>query len=239
MNYQTDDQTRVMTGSPSAPRPASGTGGNRPDKRRRRSAISRRRIIDAAIDLIALRGLAKTTLQTLSEATGLSPTLVIFHFKTKERLYIEVLKQMGAVYFEGWRAAAGAPGASAAERLMRMLEYDLAFAAERPKFLSVWYAFWGEAKGGALYKAIGLWHDKMCLRDIEAAVREIVAEGGYRGVDPAAAANALYTMIFGHWLNAHLEPESYRYDAAMRSFRCVLAALFPNHFAAEGGEAAS
>ncbi len=210
-----------------------------PDKRRQRSAISRRRIIDAAIELIARRGLAKTTLQTLSEAAGLSPTLVIFHFKTKERLYIEVLKQMGAVYFEGWRAAADAPGAGAAERLLGMIEYDLAFAAERPSFLSVWYAFWGEAKGSTLYKAIGLWHDKMCLRDIEAVVREIVTEGDYRGVDPTAAADVLYTMIFGHWLKAHLEPEAYCYDAAMKNFRCVLAALFPNHFGGGDREAAS
>jgi len=224
-----------MSVSPPSSRTASvrAPADKQPDKRRRRSAISRRRIIDAAIELIALRGLAKTTLQTLSEATGLSPTLVIFHFKTKERLYIEVLDHMGAAYREGWRAAVDTPEASAAERLMRMIEYDIAFAAERPKFLSVWYAFWGEAKGSTLYKAISLWLDKMCLRDIEAAVREIVAEGGYQGVDPAVAADVLYTMIFGHWLNAHLEPEAYRYEVAMKSFRCVLGAMFPNHFATE------
>jgi AcrR family transcriptional regulator len=51
-----------------------------------RTEASKKQIVEAAIDVIAQRGLGKSTLQNIAERAGVSSALVVFHFKSKENL---------------------------------------------------------------------------------------------------------------------------------------------------------
>ena len=62
-----------------------------PDKRRLRGEQSRRLILQAVIDSIALEGLGRFTLDRVAERVGISRGLVVFHFKSKKNLIEEVL----------------------------------------------------------------------------------------------------------------------------------------------------
>ncbi len=120
------------------------------DGRRSRGEASRQAIIEGAIACIASRGLRNATLDAVAERAKVSRALVLFHFKSKNRMHIEVLNHLGARFGAGWDAILADQSGRASERLLRLLEFDVGFAREFPQYVSVWHAFWGEAKGSTL-----------------------------------------------------------------------------------------
>ncbi|OYD70351.1 TetR/AcrR family transcriptional regulator [Rhodococcus sp. OK302] len=59
-----------------------------------RTAESRRRLIDAAIELLATRGYARTSLAAIGETAGVSRGLVTHHFGSKEQCIVEVVRHI-------------------------------------------------------------------------------------------------------------------------------------------------
>ena len=196
-------------------------------KSEERTETSKRQIIDAAIDVIAQRGLGKSTLKNIAERADVSSALVVFHFKSKDNLMKAVLGHLTAIYEAGWERSLRPAGDPAAKRLMRLVTYDLEFPGKHPKYLAAWYAFWGEAKGGLLYKGIGRACDDQCLSGIRQAIEEIVLEGRYQGIDCRCVAETIYVMTFGHWYVAHNEAERYDLPLARKTFIDYLSSRFP------------
>jgi AcrR family transcriptional regulator len=192
-----------------------------------RTETSKRQIIEAAIDVIAQRGLGKSTLQNIAERAGVSSALVVFHFKSKDNLMKAVLGQLTTIYEAGWARSLQPLEDCAAKRLMRIISYDLEFPQKHPKYLAAWYAFWGETKGGLLYKGIGRAGDDQCLADIRQAVEETVLAGRYVGVDCRCMAETIYIMTFGHWHVAQNEAERYDLPLARKTFVDYLSSIFP------------
>jgi AcrR family transcriptional regulator len=191
-----------------------------------RTETSKKQIIDAAIGVIAQRGLGKSTLQNIAERAGVSSALVVFHFKSKDNLMKAVLGHLTTVYEAGWARALQPIEDCAAKRLIRLISYDLEFPQNHPKYLAAWYAFWGEAKGGLLYKGISRASDDQCLRNIRRAVEDIVAAGRYEGIDCRCVAEMIYIMSFGHWHVAHNETERYDLPLARKTFTDYLSSTF-------------
>jgi AcrR family transcriptional regulator len=194
-----------------------------------RTETSKKQIIDAAIDVIAQRGLGKSTLQNIAERAGVSSALVVFHFKSKDNLMKAVLGHLTTVYEAGWARALQPLDDPASKRLMRLITYDLEFPRKHPKYLAAWYAFWGEAKGGLLYKGIGRAGDDQCLINIRQAIEGIVIAGRYEGVDCRCVAETIYIMTFGHWHVAHNEAERYDIALARKTFTDFLSSRFPGN----------
>ncbi len=183
-----------------------------------RTETSKRQIVEAAIDVIAQLGLGKSTLQNIAERAGVSSALVVFHFKSRDNLMKVVLGHLRTIYKAGWERSLRPFDDPAARRLMRIVTYDLEFPIKHPKYLAAWYAFWGEARGGLLYKGIGRAGDDQCLRDIRQAVEDIVLQGRYQGIDCRCMAETIYVMTFGHWHVAHNEMERYDLPLARKTF---------------------
>ena len=93
-------------------------------------------------------------MDAVAQRAKVSRALVLFHFKSKNRLYIEVLNHLGARFSAGWDEILADQGGHARERLLRLLEFDVGFAREFPRYISVWHAFWGEAKGSTLLREL-------------------------------------------------------------------------------------
>ena len=200
------------------------------DLRRRRGAQSRQAIIEAAIACIATRGLCTTTLDRVAERAQVSRALVVFHFKSKSRMLVDVLNYLSTEFSTGWDAILACPGATPSETILRLLEYDVRFGSERPDYLSVWNAFWGEAKGSTLYREVILPRDERYGRDLRTVLDALINEGGYDGVDAQAVETGIMAMLFGLWLNAHLDPAPGHYSRSMRVLHVYLASVFPRHF---------
>jgi len=204
------------------------------DQRRRRGAESRQAIIEAAIACIASRGLCTTTLDRVAERAQVSRGLVVFHFKSKSRMLVDVLNYLSVEYSAGWDAILARPDVAPSEKLLSLLEYDVRFGGERPDYLSVWNAFWGEAKGSTLYREVSLPRDERYGGDLRATLAALIEQGGYDDVDAQAIGTGLWAMLFGLWLNAHLNPTPDHYRHGMHVLHIYLASLFPRHFNAEG-----
>lgn len=56
----------------------------------------RQRLLDGAIDYVARHGLADVSLRTLAAALGTSHRMLIHHFGSKERLWVEIVRAVEA-----------------------------------------------------------------------------------------------------------------------------------------------
>jgi AcrR family transcriptional regulator len=56
----------------------------------------RQRLLDGAIDYVAQHGLADVSLRTLASALGTSHRMLIHHFGSKERLWVEIVRTVEA-----------------------------------------------------------------------------------------------------------------------------------------------
>jgi AcrR family transcriptional regulator len=197
------------------------------DKRRIRGEVSRKLILKAAIDSIAKMGLGKLTLDRVAERVGISRGLVVFHFKSKNNLIKEVLAYLGKQYSGGWAVILEAEAESDMAKLLRLIDYDIRFACENPKYVSAWHAFWGESKGSTLYHDEAMKRDEGYARDMEILLTKISGEGGYDQQDLSLVTRGLYAMNFGIWVQLHLNPGPDDYDKNIRAMRLFLSLVFP------------
>lgn len=200
-----------------------------PLKRAEKKEVTRQQLIAATVESIAASGFAETTLHKVSARANVSRSLVNFHFDSKEQLLVETLRHLTEEYLTFWRKAIARPGLSAAAQLNAIIEADFHPQVCNRKKIAVWYAFWGESKSRPTYMEVCARADREYARTLEELVGRIVAEGGY-AADPLAAARGLRCLIDGLWLELLMSPASFARDAAKRTCRTYLSALFPRHF---------
>ena len=196
------------------------------DKRRLRGVESRQLILQAAVDSIAATGLGRFTLDRVAERIGISRGLVVFHFKSKEKLVEEVLDYLGADFAAGWNAIL-AQQTDDITRLLRLLDYDIRFACENPKYVSAWHAYWGDAKGHMLFHEQVVPRDEGYASDLAQLLEKICDEGGYDKQDLSSVVRGLVAMMFGVWVQLHLNPGQNDYAVSIKAIRLFLQKMFP------------
>jgi TetR/AcrR family transcriptional repressor of bet genes len=198
------------------------------DKRRVRGEESRKLILKAAVDSIATFGLSKLTLDQVAERVGISRGLVVFHFKSKDNLIEEVLSYLGRQYHSGWEAILNGEAKSDMDKLVRLIDYDIRFAHENPNYLSAWHAFWGEAKGNVMYQEQEGQREKGYSGDMERLLAKISGDGEYDKRELSLVSRGLFVMMFGIWVQLHLNPGPNDYEINRKSVRLFLSRMFPN-----------
>src|SRR5689334_19704974 len=94
--------------------------GDQPARRRRANGEeSRRRILDAAVEIAGERGYEGTSIALVSARCGLPASSIYWHFKDKDDLMAAVIERS----FESWLAAATLPGAEAGDARERMTDF--------------------------------------------------------------------------------------------------------------------
>src|SRR4029077_14951683 len=84
-----------------------------------RREVAERALLDAAISLIAKRGVKGMTLADVGEGTGYSKGIAPHYFRTKERLLVATTQYVHELYLEGLAGRSSRPGL---ETLMQMAE---------------------------------------------------------------------------------------------------------------------
>ena len=200
---------------------------NTADKRRIRGRESRKLILKAAVDSIATLGLGKLTLDRVAERVGISRGLVVFHFKTKDNLIEEVLLYLGEKYSSGWNVILEATAESEMSKLLRLIDYDIGFACDNPTFVSAWHAFWGELKGSDMYQKHVGQRDLGYANDYELLLQKISGDGRYNKQELSLITRGLFVMMFGIWVQVHLNPGPDDYELNTRAVRLFLRGVFP------------
>ena len=195
--------------------------------------IRREQLIEATIDVIARKGFSELTLAEVAETAKLSAGIVNFYFKSKDALLNATLQNMVSEYGKRWRASVDAAPPSPAAKITAMLEGDFQRLVASRKAVTVWYAFWGEAR----------WRpDFMSLcqdlnREFQSVAAELFAQLG--ATDPMLFAKGFSAMSDGLWLDMLINPKQTDRDVARRVVRTFLHGLFPEHFAADTAEAST
>jgi len=92
----------------------------------------RQALIEAAIDAIAVRGVARTHPKDLTESLGLSKSLVNFHFDGRDGLLAEAIATALERQVEGLEGAVRTADADPIERLLLWVDALLSWSAAHP-----------------------------------------------------------------------------------------------------------
>jgi len=190
----------------SEPQRDSRDGAPAPGRRHRPASERRAQILDAALACFARKGYARTTMDDLVRASGLSKGSLYWHFESKE----EVLLASFDHFVEGFFEARGEPEAIEGPILPWVLETGRILIRrvdqERP-WVEVWLEFL--AHEGVRARFAELYRES---RDILGrAVARAIERGEARALDPGGVAALLVGVSEGLLLQAIMDEE---FDAA-------------------------
>jgi AcrR family transcriptional regulator len=123
-----------------------------PEPRRRLSAAERRRrILEAAQEVFALRGYHGSSLDEIAQASGTSKALIYEHFESKRELHDTLLDEHAGELFRRFQANATS-GTVGEERLRGGVDAFFGWVQERPE---AWRALFRDAADPELALMIG------------------------------------------------------------------------------------
>lgn len=199
-----------------------------PMSRSEQKQITRRKLLNATIDIIAGEGLAGVTLAKVAERTGLSRGICNFHFETKEQLMLEALRMLYQEHEQAWREAMADHNESPAVRLRTLVETLLSPPIAEHKKLAVWMAFWGVTPHRQTYLEICANIDREYEAEVEGVIRQM--SGGnesINGMSLKAIAVTLTSMIDGFWVNYLISPDCLAPKDAVNACMAFLSSFFP------------
>jgi TetR/AcrR family transcriptional repressor of bet genes len=192
--------------------------------------VRRLQLIDATIDSIAKYGISGTTMTTVTGLAGLSVGIVNFHFDNKENLFAETLRFLAEEHRTLWREAIAAPGLSAAQKLLAIVDAQFDPLICNHKKLTVWSAFYGEAGYRVSYRKIMTAIDTErweATRDICQAIITSAQDDHFNASD---IADTLEGLFDGLCLNILIYPGDFTRKIAKARVQGYLCGIFPGEF---------
>ncbi|MDT8421839.1 MAG: TetR family transcriptional regulator C-terminal domain-containing protein [Desulfuromonadales bacterium] len=190
--------------------------------------ITRQRLLETTIDIIADEGFAGVTMAKVAERAGLSRGICNFHFQTKEQLMLEAFRGLYIEHEQTWRKILTDDARSAAERLSALIETLLTPPIADHKKVAVWLAFWGVTPHRQTY--LNVCTEVDC--QYEDAITELLHElaGGQEklhGLPLRSIAVSLTALIDGTLLQYLIAPGRLSPNEAIRSCLTYLGSFFP------------
>jgi TetR/AcrR family transcriptional repressor of bet genes len=201
---------------------------NQSTNRSKQKEITRQKLLDATIDIIAEEGLAGVTMAKVAGRTGLSRGICNFHFDTKEHLMLEAFRMLYHEHERAWREALSNLKESPTSRLRAFVETLLLPPIADHKKLAVWMAFWGVAPHRQTYLEICASIDREYEAEVEKLLHELSGgEETVHGQSLHAIAVTLTCMIDGFWVNYLIAPGCLAPEDAVNTCLAFFSRFFP------------
>lgn len=169
----------------------------RTNRQAERSALSDKRMFDAAVQLINERGTAKTTLKDIGEVAGYSRGLASYRFGSKDGLWMELFDK----FDELWKAHIGeyVRGKRGLEALQAAIEAQRDIFKAESSYLRAMYILWYESLGDeSEIRASLARHHVIYRRDVQRWIDEALADGSVSSaVDSPHFATTYCSTMFG------------------------------------------
>src|SRR3954471_4929557 len=196
---------------------------DRPARRtqEQRRAETERRVLDAAMALIARSGSRAVTLAEVGEAAGYSRGIVYHHFGSRERLLEAVLDQAQRFDVPAYQG-------NSLDHLVRIIEAYLRHVVRQTPSARAFLQLWGEAIAADPVLAPLFARRDADFRQLLAdVVRQGVADGSIRpDANPAAAAVLVVALVRGTCLQLIAQPPVRNVPTLIReAMRAVRAAF--------------
>lgn len=190
-------------------------------------AGTRERILEAALRVLAARGLAGTTMREVAAEAGVATGLANYHFASKQALLLELIAICRARFLGELQTLA--PSGSVSEVLRKLLEP----CAELPAFMPGWFRLNADIdslglrdpdvqRAAAVNKQRGADDVHGYLRALAGQAGGAVSEATVRAVSDVA-----YAAIDGLAIRWLLDPSFDRFPAYVELERWLLARLAP------------
>ena len=159
----------------------------------------RRQILEAAVEVIASKGLCDTRISDIADRAGTSAALVIYYFQTKDQLLTEALTfAEDRFYLQTFHELTDIPSAS--ERLFRLIEISCP-PDDRSQANAGGWILWVEIWSRAIRDEETARKREALDRRWRSTIAEIVRDGQQSGefadVDPEDFSLQLATLIDG------------------------------------------
>jgi AcrR family transcriptional regulator len=162
-----------------------------------RREVTRQKLYEAAVTLIAEKGFSATTVDEIAERAGVAKGTVYYNFSSKNDLF-EALLQHGVGQLTGsLREAAEnavAAGGTRVEAVDAMIRAGLAFIARCPSFTQLYVAeLW---RTNRAWQATLMKVRQEAVEVVENVLRDAVDDGELSdGIDVPLTASALFGMV--------------------------------------------
>jgi AcrR family transcriptional regulator len=187
---------------------------------------ARDRILHAACELIAERGIGGARIAQVAKAAGVSTALVHYHFRTREALVRETLDYAfdlaSAVHLRP-AGENGDDGGSAAKRLADVVEQSLPTSDPGRREWKLWAELWLGAARDASLRPIAAQMYGRYRAWIAAAIAEGISAGEFAEVDPGDTADVAMALIDGLGLRVLLRDPSMPLEKARARIGEILA----------------
>jgi len=179
------------------------------------------------MDCIDKLGISQTTLARIAERAGLSQGNIVFHFKSKEALLEQTLRDLDNEHASNWQAALAAADPEPMSRLRALITASFAPRICNRRKISVWFAFWGESRSRPKYMRVCGANDK-AFSDRILSQCEALEKRSTARLSAATAALSIEGMINGLWQNFLIGPPGFKRDQAVQAVFELLDAIYPN-----------
>jgi AcrR family transcriptional regulator len=193
---------------------------------------ARERILQAACELIAERGIGGARIAQIAKMAGVSTALVHYHFQTREVLLAETLDyafdlassvRLRPAGENGDGAFGNGDGDSAAKRLADVVEQSLPSTDPGRREWQLWAELWLGAARDPSLRPIAAQMYARYRTWIAAAIAEGIAAGEFAPVDAGDTADLAMALIDGLGLRVLLGDPSMSLDRARERIGEILA----------------
>jgi len=189
-----------------------------------RSALSERRTLEAAVELMGERGYEKTTLAAIGEAAGYSRGLATHHFGSKADLFARVIHWISDKLRRQVEPALKERGG--VDALFAFVDGHRQFGDENPLMTRALYVLWFQSLIADSPMRDAAIEDLLGHRDrIRRIIERGIAAGTVRAdADPSAEAIQFCGALFGLGLQRLIDPTHFGVDDMNQRFKERLAA---------------
>ena len=168
------------------------------ERREREREERRRQILVAARILLAKKGLGGTSIQQIAKCAELGVGTIYFYYQSKEELFA-ALQQEGLEVLLAQVKVAYQRGKGPADRLRRIALAYLRFSEENKDYFDIinYFLATGEELFAPELKEMVDLQGSRILEEVEAVIREGVAEGAFRKVNARRIAIMLWGTLHG------------------------------------------
>lgn len=165
----------------------------------------RTQMLRAALDVLVERGFPDTRIADVAERADVSPALVIYYFKTKDRLLTDAMRYAEDLWYaDGGRRLAGLP--SAAKRLEEIVAMTcLPQEDDVEDSWAIWLDLWATAVRHPEVRRVREEFDENWRETIRRIVREGQASGEFVHVDVEDFAMAFSALLDGFAIQIALD----------------------------------
>ena len=188
------------------------------NKQAQRSALSDRRMLEAAVRLVNERGTAKTTLKEIGEVAGYSRGLASYRFGSKDGLWMELFARFDEIWKTHLREYLQGKTGLEAIRLAIRAQRD--FFRREPSYLRAMYILWYESLGKeSSIRAKLSNHHRIYRRDVKRWIEEGQEAGEIRPDIDADCFSASYcSHMFGTIYQWVVAPDALDLDKLLDHF---------------------